>query len=175
MKKAALTNKEYDPYYELYLRLVDDETQLMKGFEQELEYNFEFYRNIPVEKLHYQYAQGKWTPKEVLQHIIDTERIFCYRALRIARKDFTELPGFDQDAFVPTSYANLKSLDQLLNEYKSLRLANISLYAGFNTEMLSYLGKASNGPISVRAIPFILMGHEKHHINLFKERYEIIL
>lgn len=173
MKKIEITSKEYDPYYKLYLKLVDDETELVKGFEKELEHNLNFYRNIPVEKLHFQYAEGKWTPKEVIQHIIDTERIFCYRALRIARNDFTELPGYDQDAYVPTSFANLKSLEQLLEEYTTLRKANISLYKGFNKDMLTNIGKASNGPVSVRAIPFILMGHEKHHINLFTDRYNI--
>lgn len=173
MKKKTLAKNEYDSYYQLYLNLVDEETELIQGFKEEHKKNLHFYQNIPVEKLHYQYAEGKWTPKEVFQHIIDTERIFCYRALRIARKDFTELPGFDQDAYVPNSYANLKSLEQLLDEYSSLRLANISLYKGFSNEILKHLGKASKGPVSVRAIPFILMGHEKHHINIFKEKYKI--
>ncbi len=173
MRKKEISKNEHDPYYSRYLQLVDDETNLIESFEKGLEEYLNFYQNIPVEKLHYSYAEGKWTPKEVLQHIIDTERIFCYRALRIARKDYTKLPGFDQDLYVPNSYANLKSLDQLLDEYTSLKRANISLYKGFPQESLKYIGKVSNSEVSVRVIPFILTGHEKHHINLFRERYDI--
>lgn len=171
MKKIDLTNKEYDTYYETYLKNVEASTGLMQGFEASLDATPTFFKEIPDAKLLYAYAEGKWTPKEILQHLIDTERIFTYRALRISRNDTTELPGFDENAYVPPSQANQKPILQLVEEFTSLRKANIALYKGFNAEMLQRLGKASGGPISVRAIPFILLGHELHHIQIIKERY----
>lgn len=171
MKKIELTPKEYDAYYETYLKNVANNQGLIEGFKLSLQTTPSFFENLPEDKLLYQYAEGKWTPKEILQHIIDTERIFTYRALRISRNDKTELPGFDENAYVPPSLANQKSILQLVEEFTSLRKANIALYKGFNAEMLQRLGKASGGPISVRAIPFILLGHELHHIHIIKERY----
>jgi hypothetical protein len=171
MKKANLTTAEYAPYYEVYLKNVANDTSLLDGFQKSLTSTPAYFQNLPKEKLLHQYDDGKWTPKEILQHLTDTERIFTYRALRISRNDKTELPGFDENAYVPPSQANLKTLDQLLDEFVSLRKANIALYKGFSDEMLLRLGKASGGPVSVRAIPFILLGHEMHHIRIIKERY----
>lgn len=171
MKKSELTSGEYQPYYETYLKNVANTTDLMEGMKQSLVDTPKFFESIPEEKLHHQYAVEKWTPKEILQHLVDTERIFTYRALRISRNDPTELPGFDENAYVPPSQANNKALSQLIAEFSSLRKANIAMYTGFTAEMLQVKGKASGGPVSVRAIPFILMGHELHHIRIIKERY----
>lgn len=169
--KKDITSIEYAPYYNLYLNRVHQDTTLLEGFQQSKEIFTRFLDEIPQEKYYYQYAEGKWTVKEIIQHIIDTERIFCYRALRIARGDKTPLPGFDENAFVPPSKANEKSMNQLKEEYTSLRESNLSLYKGFDKWMLEELGEASAGPVSVRAIPFILMGHEKHHMHIFEMRY----
>lgn len=171
MKKANLTSAEYDAYYEVYLKNVENESDLVEGLLHSLHATPSFFETLPSEKLHYQYADGKWTPKEILQHLIDTERIFAYRALRISRNDTTELPGFDENAYVPPSQANDKSIKQLNEEFISLRKANIAMYLGFSEAMLMRVGKASRAPISVRAIPFILLGHELHHICIIKERY----
>lgn len=171
MKKSDLTPKEYDAYYETYLKHVAASTKLLEGLKTSLTHTVNFFRELPESKLHYQYAEDKWTPKEILQHLIDTERIFTYRSLRIARNDFTELPGFDENAYVPPSKANNKSLEQLVVEFESLRNATLALYTGFATNALTNIGNASGSPISVRAIPFILLGHELHHINVIEERY----
>lgn len=171
MKKAEITRIEYAPYYETYLKRVQGDTNLIGGFEKSLIDTPHFFQSIPNEKLHFQYAADKWTPKEILQHLIDTERIFTYRALRISRNDKTELPGFDENAYVLPSMANQKSLAQLVDEFESLRQANICMYKGFSDEMLICLGKASGGPVSVRAIPFILLGHELHHMAIVEQRY----
>lgn len=171
MTKNELTIAEYAPYYELYLKNVANDTELIKGLEQSMLSTSLFFEKLPEEKLLYAYAEGKWTPLEVLQHITDTERVFTYRALRFSRNDVTALPGFDHNAYVPTSDANSKTLVQLLTEFTTLRAATISLYQGFSSEALTRLGVASNAPISVRAIPFILIGHELHHIRVVKERY----
>lgn len=171
MKKAELTDKEFAPYYHTYLKRVNEETDLLVGLQQSLRETPVFFEKLSPEILQFRYAEAKWTPKEILQHIIDTERIFTYRGLRISRNDTTALPGFDENAYVPPSMANQKAITQLLEEFITLRQANIALYKGFTSEMLLRLGKASGGPVSVRAIPFILLGHELHHIAIIEERY----
>jgi len=108
---------------------------------------------------------------EVLIHITDTERVFQYRALRFARKDKTPLPGFDQDAYVPFSMANTRSIDAVINEYKSVRQSTISLYETFDEAVLKQIGIASNADMSVGALGFIICGHQRHHRNILKERY----
>jgi hypothetical protein len=102
---------------------------------------------------------------------MDAERIFTYRALRIARKDKTPLPGFEQDDYVLPSQANKRSIEDLIIEYKAIKAATVSLFDSFSDEMLMELGIASNNPVSVRAIGFIIMGHEIHHCEVIKERY----
>lgn len=170
--KKDLQTNEYHPYYELYLARVEGYEELMESFHKSKHDFIDFLNSIPEQKYHFQYQEGKWTIKEIVQHIIDTERIFCYRALRIARGDKTPLPGFDENAFVPPSKANLKSMPQLIKEYTTLREANIALFEGCDKQMLTCLGEASAGPVSVRAIPFILVGHERHHIHIFETRYK---
>jgi uncharacterized damage-inducible protein DinB len=169
--KKEITSKEYAPYYDLYLDRVEGNTSLIEGLLESKQSFLDFIDQIPAEKYHYAYAEGKWTVKEMIQHVIDTERIFCYRALRIARGDQTPLPGFDENAFVPPSKANHKSIQQLREEYATLRASNLSLFKSFQKEMLLALGEASGTPISVRAVPFILIGHEKHHIFIYTSRY----
>ena len=113
----------------------------------------------------------KWTIKEIIQHIIDTERIFTYRALCIARKDKSLFPGYDQDDYAVNSEANNRSMISLMNEYKSVRLSSIILFESFSSEMLKRIGIASNSNLSPRAVAFITIGHENHHCEIIKERY----
>lgn len=161
---------EYNPYYNTYLSKTNNLT-LKEGLRSNLETVLLFLESISEEKFEYRYAEGKWTIKEMILHIIDTERIFCYRALRIARKDQTSLPGFDQDAYVPPSNANERSIHSLLDEYKAVRQASITLFDSFREETLMRTGTASNSAISVRALGFILIGHENHHCEIIRERY----
>ena len=102
---------------------------------------------------------------------MDAERIFAYRALRIARQDQTPLPGFEQNDYVQPSQANERSLDDLINEFKAIRASTVALFNSFTDKMLLAKGTASNSPVSVRAIGFIIMGHEIHHCQVIKERY----
>lgn len=161
---------EYNPYYETYLKKTNDVT-LIEGLQNNMDAILSFLKSIPEGKLNFQYEIGKWTIKEMLLHIIDTERIFAYRALRIAREDKTFLPGFDQDAYVLPSKANSRSMQSLLDEYKTVRLSSIALFDSFDDKMLLQKGTASDSPISVRAIGFILIGHENHHCEIIKKRY----
>jgi hypothetical protein len=117
------------------------------------------------------YAPGKWTIKEILQHIIDTERILSYRALRFARKDKTSLPGFDEELFAQSAEAEERSIPDLIQEYKIIRKSSIALFKSFNDEMFLQDGICFNRTLSVVGLGFVIVGHSKHHFNVIKERY----
>ena len=170
MKTTDLNSSEYNSYYGTYIELVGDVT-LIDGLKKGLSETISFLTTIPVNKLEYRYAEGKWTIKEIVRHIIDTERIFAYRALRFARNDETSLPGFDQDEYIIPAKANSQNLDSLLEEYKANRLATLAMFVNFTDAMLKGIGEASNSPMSARATGFITIGHEKHHCNIIRERY----
>lgn len=121
--------------------------------------------------MNFSYAQGKWTIAEVLIHLMDTERIFQYRALRFARNDKTELQGFDQDSYVPESQAPNRNRNDILEEFIAIRKSSIALFASLNDEMLLRSGLASGAKMSVRALGFVICGHQIHHFNILQERY----
>ncbi|MBI3258053.1 MAG: DinB family protein [Ignavibacteriae bacterium] len=121
------------------------------------------------------YAPGKWTVKDILQHLIDNERIFTYRALRFAREDSTILPGCDENSHALSAKANTRSLDDLLKEFQLVRASTIALYNSFSDEMMYRDGVAFNKRISVLAIGFLCVGHAIHHFNIIKERYYPLL
>lgn len=117
------------------------------------------------------YAPGKWTVKDIIQHLIDTERIMSYRALRFARNDTTVLPGFDEDLFGENAKASQRPLNELLSEFQLTRQSTIALFSSFDDEMLHRTGICFNKTVSVIAIGFILVGHPIHHANIIRERY----
>ena len=119
----------------------------------------------------YRYAEGKWSVKEVLQHIIDSERIFAYRALRFARNDQTEIPGFEQNDYVPESDADRRSIHIIMREFTNVRASTVDLYTSFTDEMKSRKGISNGVEMSVEALGYIISGHLKHHINIIYERY----
>jgi uncharacterized damage-inducible protein DinB len=170
MKATALKTGDYNPYYKTYIDLIGD-VELLPHLEKQLENFPRFMESIPAEKLLYAYGDGKWTVLEVLQHIVDTERIFQYRALRFSRNDKTPLPGFDQDVFVPSSGANQKDIALLIEEYKTVRASTLSLFTSFDDKALLRIGTASDSPMSVAAIGFILCGHQRHHRDILRKRY----
>lgn len=166
----SLKPEEFNNYYATYINLVttkDIVVALTESFNEILE----FYNLIPEEKWSFSYADGKWTVKEVVQHLLDTERVFAYRALCFSRKETIALPGFDQDEYLENSYANSRTKQSLIEEYKSIRNATITLYKSFTNDMLLEIGTASDNPLSVRAAGYIIAGHEKHHCKVIKERY----
>ena len=171
MTKADLKPNEYNPYYETYISQVSDETTLIDGLEKDKKMIIDFFSSLPKDKLEYRYQPEKWTIKELFQHIIDTERIFMYRLLRIARKDNTPLCGYEQDDYVVPSEANKKSMTNLLDEFIATRLYSLNLVSSISDENLKHLGNASDSPVSARACAFILLGHSIWHINIIKERY----
>src|SRR6185369_8134008 len=162
---------EYAPYTIMYIGLLPDDGLILQHLQDDLLATTDFIRAAPKEKLTYRYADGKWTIKEILGHLIDDERIYAYRALRFARNDQTELAGLEQDAYVIESGANERSLDDLLEEFAVVRRATIALFTSFDDEMLKRCGVASGNVMSVRAIAYHIAGHELRHLNVIRERY----
>jgi hypothetical protein len=126
---------------------------------------------LSEEQGEYAYGPDKWTIKEVILHLIDSERIFAYRALRFARNDKTDLPGFEQNDYVPESNANARTINSLISEFLTVRVASTSLYESLDEETMKRIGTANGFPVSVEAIGFIISGHCVHHANIIKERY----
>lgn len=117
------------------------------------------------------YAPGKWTLRDIFQHMIDTERVFLYRALRFARNDSTPLPGFEQNEFAAEARANRRSLPDLLRELKAVRQSGISLFGSLDETLLQRTGEASGNKLSVLAIGFVIAGHQVHHLNIIRNKY----
>lgn len=166
-----LPQEEFNPYYTPYIENATKADSIVESLKLNNTNVTDFYSSLPQEKLDYAYAEGKWTPRDVLLHIIDTERIFAYRALRIARQDKTEMAGFEQDDYVEAGKASKRNLKDLLEEYKTVRNSTIALFNSFSEEELKSIGKASGSPVSVRAIGYIITGHENHHNQVIRERY----
>lgn len=167
-----IPNNEYDPFFERYVQLVSKEGKSIIENLEDSQKEFEStLRKLPKEKGDFAYADGKWTLKELVQHVIDTERVFSYRALSIARNDKTPLPGFDQDVFADNSYANARDYYDLLDEMQILRESTILLFKSFSDIVLQNIGIASHKNISVRALGYLSSGHQIHHLNVVKERY----
>ena len=163
------TAEEYNPYYGPYIAGVADD--VVNELKQQANQFPAFIRSISKEKENYAYAPGKWTVKEVLGHIIDTERIMAYRALRFARNDEQDLPGFDENDYVKYSRYAERSLESLAEEFAMLRKANLFLFESLNEEESLRRGTANQNGISVRALVFIIAGHLNHHKKVLKERY----
>lgn len=170
MKKKVLLETEYAPFYGKYIELAPDES-IIEALQKSFESFIHFFENLSEEQGFFKYAPNKWTIKELLLHCIDTERIMSYRALRFSRNDKTELAGFEQDDYVMESNANQRTLKNLVEEYKSIRKSTLSLFAGFDSEVLLRSGIASGNIMSVRALGYVISGHELHHLEICKTRY----
>lgn len=162
---------EHPAYARAYVDMFPDDGQILKHMEANLKSTSRFLASIPKPRLMHRYAEGKWTIKEVLGHLIDDERIYTYRALRFARNDSTELPGFDQDPYARHSNANNRELKDLLDEFALVRRATLALFNSLDDAALLRGGVANGHRVSVRALPYHIAGHERHHIELIKERY----
>jgi len=171
MRATDITINEYAAFYANYIQAAISEYTLLEELEISVHRLIKFVQNIPMDKFDYRYAEGKWTIKDILQHLIDAERIFAYRALRFARKDATPLPGFDENTYVDAAQANHRSIQDLLTELAVVRQATLSLFKTFSEEDLKQMGTASNHPMSVRALGFVIIGHQNHHQHIFQERY----
>ncbi len=167
MKKAA--PKTFPAYYNYYMEL--SEGELVESLKKAHDTTQIILTRISEEKAAFAYAPGKWTIKEIVQHLIDSERIYSYRALRFARQDKIELPGFEQDDYAAAAYANNRSMADLAHEYAMVRNATVALFESFTPEMLSSRGVANKREVTVESIGRVCVGHEIHHMNVIKERY----
>lgn len=161
---------ECAPYYSNYISLVDGNDVLPTLSSQPAAVRA-LVADLPEEKGTHAYADGKWTIKELLSHIIDGERIFSYRVLRISRGDITPIEGFEQDGYIETSNANNRSFADLLDEFELQRRSNMLLVGNISDEGSRRMGTASDNPVSVRALTYVMAGHVTHHINILRERY----
>ncbi len=171
MTTKELDLKEYDSYYGRYISKLKENISLLDSFQLGKENVINFFDNIPENKHHYQYAENKWNCLEILQHLVDTERIFMYRCFRIARNDNTPLAGFDQNIYIEPSGANKKKMAELLTEFQFTRDSSICLLQSMNNVNLRHIGNANSTPMSARAAAFTITGHEIWHMDILKERY----
>lgn len=162
--------EEYNSYYERYIELVP-EGEITSILREQMENTVRLLQGINEEKAGYRYAPVKWSIKQVVGHVIDLERIFAYRALWFARNGKDSLPSVEQDNFVEYANFDARSMENLIEEFKYLRLSNIALFKSFDEELSLRKGIASGYEFTVRSLPFIMAGHELHHLRVITERY----
>lgn len=161
---------EYTGYMANYVQQAKTE-DLIEGLTASYVFITGLVQGLTEEQLLFRYEPGKWSIKELMVHLMDAERIFSYRALRFARQDKTELPGFEENQYAQTSKADARDINSIIAEYTSLRTATIELFKSFDEEALQQEGVASGQKASVRALGYVILGHEVHHQKIIRERY----
>ena len=161
---------EYSPYYATYISKVPD-GDVLETLTRQLDEMQKVLRSIPEDRGGFRYSPEKWSIREVIGHLIDSERIFAYRALRFARGDVNPLAGFDQDEYVRASGSDRRTIADLASELEYVRRGTIAMLGSFEEAAGERRGKANNNEISVRALAWVIAGHERHHLEILKERY----
>lgn len=162
--------KRVPKFFERYVSKVEGD-DLMQALTSQTKNMFQFLGSIPESKYDFAYADGKWTLKELVQHMVDAERVFSYRALTFARKDKNELPGFEENDWAIASNAASRNWNDMMEEFKAVRKATEYLFASFNEDQLDSTGTVNKNSIYVLALGFITVGHCNHHVGILKERY----
>lgn len=163
---------EYGQFYQGYIEQVD-QGDILEILKDQMHETYTLINSLTAKQAGYRYAEGKWTVKEVIGHLIDSERIFAYRGLCFARNETKALPGFDQDAYVDEGNFTDRSTQSIGDEYFSLRNATIVLFDSFSEEILSRKGIANDATFSVRSLAYIIAGHERHHLDVLRDKYHI--
>lgn len=161
---------EHLPYYSRYIDRINED-DILKVLSTQIEGTLALLRTIPHEKGEYRYAPDKWSVKEVIGHLIDTERVFAFRALWFARNEKSGLPGFEQEDWVRVTPLDSITMDELITEFEDVRQATVSCFRHLSKEAWMRRGIASNAEISVRALAYIIAGHELHHVDGIKTKY----
>ncbi|HYJ45426.1 MAG TPA: DinB family protein [Pyrinomonadaceae bacterium] len=161
---------DYLPYYERYVSLVP-EGSILDTLAGQLDSTLALLRSVSEERALYRYAPDKWSIKELVGHVIDGERIFAYRALRFSRNDQTHLPGFEQDDYIRNASFDQCKLSDLVDEFEHVRRGNLLMFRQLTDAAWERRGVASEAEVSVRALAFIMAGHELHHMNVLKNKY----
>lgn len=161
---------EHAPYFSRYISLVNE-----GDFFTELDASFQRYERLfsqlPADKVDFRYAEGKWTPKEMLMHMIDTERVFAYRSMAISRNDKTNLPAFDENEYVKSVDVSNRQIDDLMKEFSAVRAATKAFFQYLPAANCKIIGTANQHPTSARALAYMIIGHVIHHCNILEERY----
>ncbi len=144
---------------------------LLTGLDTSFHQTLALLQKLSAEDLSYRYAHGKWSIKEMWQHIVDVERVLCYRALRYARKDQTILSGFDENRYAAVSNADSRDFKEILEEYAAVRYATIALFKSFTAAMFLFRGTAGRSEMTVRSVGYLILGHEIHHVQTIKTKY----
>ncbi|MCE2741496.1 MAG: DinB family protein [Sphingobacteriales bacterium] len=165
------TQDQCPAFYWNYIKLVPENKDVLGELQVQSMETIDLVTSLDDETLASSYQDGKWTILEILVHLMDCERIFAYRALRIGRKDKTPLPGFNENEFAQNSQANKRKILGIVKEYSLLRASTIELFQSFTTEMWEQIGEANGQAISANCIPYIIAGHELHHRNMIEEKY----
>ena len=171
MKILKPNPSEYLGFNASYIALCPNDGQLLKHLKSSLAEITHFAASLTEQQLNHRYAPDKWTMKEILVHLLDAERIFCYRALRFARLDSTPLSGFDENIYTPASRANQRSIKDILAEFKAVRKATLALFKTFRPDSWLANGMSNKNMVSVRALAYLVLGHQLHHVKVYKERY----
>ncbi len=161
---------DYAPYYETYVKLIEGD-DILKILNEQGKRTQDILNSFSEHRGNFRYADGKWTVKELVGHLLDSERVFAYRALCIARGEKKSLPGFEQNDYVMEGNFNRRELFDLNYEFRLLRESNLLLFRSFTPEMMQRKGFANETTVSVLALIFIIAGHEKHHMNVLREKY----
>lgn len=168
---TKLQKNEYPVFYTPYIDILEGDSSLLQYLEASLELFEQILYEVDEEKYEFSYQDGKWTLKEVVQHLIDAERVFVYRSLRFSRKDATSLMGYEENSYVSNYEINKRDFNTLLDEFCLLRRSTILMFQDFDKEILDLQGTVEGNSISVRAMGFICSGHVLHHLKIIQERY----
>ena len=163
---------EYAPYYDTYISKVPNQ-DLLQLLKEQIEETCRLLSKVPESGADAAYAPGKWTIKEVAGHMVDTERIMAYRLLRVARGDATPLPGFEQDDYVRGAGFQARTLASLIEEFRLARASTLALLQGLDGATLTRRGVADGKPVSARALAYIIAGHERHHVGILRQQYQL--
>jgi len=162
---------EYSPMQAGYVQLASENGNIIELLTELKDRTYEFFMQLPPEKGDYAYAEDKWTVKQCLNHMIDTERILAYRLLCFARSEKQTMPGFDQDTYEAVAHSNTRTLASLADEFRTVRAGNIFFINSLTPDELVVRGNATGYTITVKALLYTMAGHELHHLNVLKERY----
>jgi hypothetical protein len=162
---------EYPVFYTPYIEILDGVSGLLEHLETSLELFEQLLYELKEEKYQYRYEDGKWTIKEIVQHLIDAERVFVYRSLRFSRRDQTKVMGFDENSYVSNYDINKRDINNLLDEFCLLRRSTILMFQDFDEDTLDLKGFVEGNSFTVRALGFICSGHVLHHLKVIEERY----
>jgi hypothetical protein len=161
---------DYPPFYETYVKLVQED-DLIKALQVSLEEIHKNLESIPADKMDWAYAEAKWTVRELLQHMIDAERVFAYRAQAFARGEQQNLPGFDENEYAKMANVTARNISEMKEELTALRRSVYFMFKGLTEQDIQRTGIANKNPVTVNALGYIIIGHVRHHFNIIKERY----